>query len=93
MVRHRLTGNLPLTPFGEHASGLDCNRLCEVAMAVLKFVCPTSGNLVDTGLDMDARSFAGLPRERTELSCPHCPDPHLLATVQAWLGELQPEYE
>ena len=38
-------------------------------MAVLKFVCPTSGNLVDTGLDMDARSFAGLPRERTELSC------------------------
>ncbi len=65
----------------------------KVAMAVLKFLCPTSGNEVDTGLDLDARTFAGLLRDHTKLSCPHCPNPHLLATVQAWLGELQPEYE
>jgi hypothetical protein len=60
-------------------------------MAVLKFVCPVSDNEVDTGLDLDPTSFAGLRRDRTDLSCPHCPNPHRLATVQAWLGELQPE--
>jgi hypothetical protein len=69
------------------------DRVKGSAMAVLKFLCPTSGNEVDTGLDLDARTFAGLLRDRTKLSCPHCPNPHLLATVQAWLGELQPEYE
>jgi hypothetical protein len=42
-------------------------------MAVLKFLCPTSGNEVDTGLDLDARTFAGLLRDHTKLSCPHCP--------------------
>jgi hypothetical protein len=56
-------------------------------MAPLKFICPRSGNEVDTGLDLDAQSFASLPRETTELSCPHCDEPHLLAGVSAWLGE------
>src|SRR5262245_15298392 len=36
--------------------------------------------------------FAGLPRKITTLTCPHCEQPHLLARVSAWLGELQPEY-
>jgi hypothetical protein len=48
---------------------------------------------VDAEVDMDAASFAGLPRDKTELSCPHCNKPHVLAGVSAWLGELQPEYE
>ena len=62
-------------------------------MAALNFMCPATGNVVDTGIDMDAASFASLPRDRTELSCPHCQKPHVLAGVSAWLGELQPEYE
>jgi hypothetical protein len=62
-------------------------------MALLKFNCPTTGREVDTGIDLDAQSFAALPRAITLLTCPHCADPHLLAHVQAWLGELQPEYE
>jgi hypothetical protein len=62
-------------------------------MALLKFNCPTTGHKVDTGVDLDAQSFAALPRAITLLACPHCADPHLLAHVQAWLGELQPEYE
>jgi hypothetical protein len=48
-----------------------------------------TGNEVDTGLDLDAQSFAGLPRDTTELSCPHCDAPHVLAGVSAWLGELR----
>ena len=62
-------------------------------MAALNFMCPATGNVVDRGIDMDAASFASLPRDRTELSCPHCQKPHVLAGVSAWLGELQPEYE
>ena len=31
-------------------------------MSVLKFVCPGTGNVVDTGMELDAQSFAHLPR-------------------------------
>ena len=58
-------------------------------MAVFKFMCPVTGHHVDTGLQLDAQSFASLPRESTELACPHCEQPHILAGVSAWLGELQ----
>jgi len=56
-------------------------------------MCPISGNEVDTGIDMDAASFASLPRDRTELSCANCNKSHILAGISAWLGKLQPEYE
>jgi hypothetical protein len=62
-------------------------------MPPLKFICPATGNEVDTGIDLEAQNFAALPRNITPFGCPHCADPHLLAHVQAWLGELQPEYE
>jgi len=58
------------------------------AMKPLTFLCPRTGNLVDAGIDIGAKSFASLIRDTTELSCPHCPEPHVLAGVSAWLGEL-----
>jgi hypothetical protein len=27
------------------------------------------------------------------LACPHCDQPHLLAGVQAWLGDIESEHE
>jgi len=57
---------------------------------MLNFVCPRTGHQVDTGFDLDATSFADLPREIIRLSCPHCDEPHLLAHISAWLGELLP---
>jgi hypothetical protein len=62
-------------------------------MPPLRFICPATGNEVDTGIDLDVQSFAGLPRNITPFGCPHCDEPHLLAGVQAWLGELQPDHE
>ena len=62
-------------------------------MAALKFLCPETGNVVDTEIDVDVTSFARLPREDTRLACLHCEQRHILAGVSAWLGELQPEYE
>ena len=59
-----------------------------LAMKPLTFLCPRTGNEVDAGIDLDAKSFASLIRDITELSCPHCPEPHVLAGVSAWLGEL-----
>jgi hypothetical protein len=59
----------------------------------LKFLCPRTGLRVDTGFDLDAVTFAALPREITPLSCPHCHEPHLLAHVSAWLGVLNPDSE
>ena len=48
-------------------------------MSVLKFVCPGTGNVVDTGMELDAQSFSHLPRNIATLGCPHCEQPHLLA--------------
>ena len=59
----------------------------------LKFMCPATGIEVDTGIELDAQSFAALPRESTKLVCPHCDEPHLLAGVSAWLGEIQTDFE
>lgn len=61
-------------------------------MAPLKFICPTTGHEVDTGIDVDDDSFAALDDE-TSLSCPHCPDAHRLSGVQSWLGDMVPEFE
>jgi hypothetical protein len=48
-------------------------------MPVLRFVCPATGNQVETDIDLDAQGFADLPRDATTLACPHCDRPHLLA--------------
>jgi len=44
-------------------------------------------------IDLDAESFASLPRDATTLTCPHCNQPHLLAGVQAWLGDIELEHD
>jgi len=62
-------------------------------MPVLRFVCPSTGQQVDTDIDLDAESFASLPRDATTLTCPHCNQPHLLAGVQAWLGDIELEHD
>jgi hypothetical protein len=62
-------------------------------MPPLRFVYPATGNEVETGIDLGVQSFAALPRNITPFCCPHCEEPHLLAGVQAWLGELQPDHE
>jgi hypothetical protein len=59
----------------------------------LKFICPATDNEVNTGIHLDAHRFAALRRDTTQLSCPHCSKPHLLAGVQAWLGDIEPEHE
>jgi hypothetical protein len=62
-------------------------------MPLLRFVCPSTGQMVDTDIDLDAESFATLPRDATTLTCPYCSQPHLLAGVQAWLGDIESDRE
>ena len=62
-------------------------------MPPLRFICPATGNEVDTDIDLDGQSFAALPRHITRFGCPHCDEPHRLAGMQAWLGELQSDHE
>ena len=64
-------------------------RLTEDKMGALVFVCPATGLEVFTGLEMDHDSFAALPSVLPDLSCPHCPKPHQLSEVTAWLAEVQ----
>ena len=56
-------------------------------MGTLVFVCPTTGFEVFTGLEMDQNTFADLPSVLPDIRCPHCPKPHQLSDVTAWLAE------
>jgi hypothetical protein len=53
-------------------------------MGPLKFICPLTGNEVDTGVEMDPDTFERLSGSMA-LPCPHCGDEHNLAGVDAWL--------
>jgi hypothetical protein len=55
-------------------------------MSTLKFVCPATGLEVDTGVEVAETTFNMLGPAAL-LLCPHCPEPHALAGVQAWLEE------
>jgi hypothetical protein len=57
-------------------------------MAALFFVCPATGHEVSTGLDIDPASFASLGEIFTEISCPHCSEPHRLTSVKTWFEEI-----
>ena len=54
-------------------------------MGTLVFVCPTTGLEVITGLEMDFDTFADLPSVLPDIRCPHCPKPHQLRSLPAWL--------
>ena len=41
-------------------------------MGALFFVCPTSGQEVSTGVEIDAESYRDLPKVLAEISCPVC---------------------
>jgi hypothetical protein len=59
-------------------------------MPPLKFICPVTGNAVDT--DIDEESFAAL-NDDTELSCPYCPQPHRINEVQGWFRDIKSELD
>ena len=54
-------------------------------MGTLVFVCPTTGQEVSTGIEVDRTSFKGLPRTRTAIFCPRCRKNHKLSVIWAWL--------
>lgn len=54
-------------------------------MAMLSFICPTTGLKVSTGIDIDSESFKCLPLKITEIACPHCKKPHALPDVKSHL--------
>jgi hypothetical protein len=60
-------------------------------MGTLVFVCPTDGQQVSTGIELDRSSFKSLPRTKTEILCPRCREKHLLSRLWAWLDSNAPE--
>ncbi len=57
-------------------------------MGTLVFVCPTTGQEVLTGLEMDAATLLRLRSEH--VGCPHCDVPHALSTTRAWVVGHEP---
>jgi len=60
-------------------------------MGTLIFVCPSTGQQVSTGVEIDRSSFKSLPRTKTSIFCPGCRRSHLLSRIWAWLDSNVPE--
>jgi hypothetical protein len=54
-------------------------------MGTLVFVCPSTGQEVSTGIDIDRASYRKLSRTTTAISCPRCQKNHELSTIWVWL--------
>ena len=60
-------------------------------MGTLIFVCPTTGQQVSTGVEVDRSTYRSLPRTKTAIFCPRCRENHSLSRVWAWLDSNVPE--
>jgi hypothetical protein len=56
-------------------------------MSALHFQCPATGRQVATGIEIDSASYSSLSKVVTQVSCPHCREPHILSDVSAWLAD------
>ena len=62
-------------------------------MPRLKFICPASGSIFDTGMDIGEEAFAALGDD-TRFDCPYCLRPDRIDEVAGWvLGDVEPELD
>ena len=61
-------------------------RVREETMGTLIFVCPSTGEEVSTGLEMDLPTLQRL--ELGRVYCPHCRQQHQMAGIKYWLSEV-----
>ena len=59
-------------------------------MGTLVFVCPTSGQEISTGVEVDRSSYRKLSRTKTAIFCPRCRKSHKLSVIWAWLANETP---
>jgi hypothetical protein len=57
------------------------------AMAKIFTDCPVSGQPIDTGIEIDADSFASLKSFVGRVYCPHCDIEHGWTKDRAWVSE------
>jgi hypothetical protein len=55
-------------------------------MSFVMIACPSTGQLVSTGIEVDASTFAELSLTEPPLFCPSCGNEHSWAV--AWLGDV-----
>jgi hypothetical protein len=55
-------------------------------MTAVMIKCPQTGRPVDTGLDTDRETFAGLPDVLASSTCPACRLRHSWWRREAWLA-------
>jgi hypothetical protein len=56
-------------------------------MAKIFTNCPVSGQPIDTGIEIDEESFAGLKNFVGRVFCPYCAIEHGWTKDKAWLAE------
>jgi hypothetical protein len=62
-------------------------------MGTLVFVCPSTGQEVSTGIDIDRASYRKLSRTKNAIGCPRCRKNHELSTIWVWLVSEYPADE
>jgi hypothetical protein len=57
-------------------------------MSALRFVCPVQRREIDSGIEIDARTFQKIREQRVEVHCPLCETAHEFRVVHGRLDEL-----
>ena len=58
--------------------------------SVVMVRCPTTGEELSTGVEMDAATFERLPDIHSQMKCAICGLDHEWSPREAWLGNLAP---
>jgi hypothetical protein len=73
-------------PFATIPNSLDRSR--EIyRMSFITVMCPKTGDLISTGIEIDAGSFAGSPTTVFRTRCQACGSEHAWSKGRAWLAE------
>jgi hypothetical protein len=56
-------------------------------MAQVEIRCPSTGEMVPTGMDMDPATFESVLMTDNSLQCPACGEMHIWGTEEAQLAE------
>ena len=56
-------------------------------MESLKFVCPTTGHVIDSGIETDAETLCKIEAEQAQMKCPRCGGVHRFPIKEGFVAK------
>jgi RNase P subunit RPR2 len=56
-------------------------------MESLKFICPTTGHVIDSGVETDAKTLRTIAAEKLQMRCPRCGGIHRFPIKEGFVAD------